>query len=138
MKAVMQFIDYKVLETRFKLNPAIESEEDLEPTFGFQFKEFEENKALIKVSIELGDIEVSETSMYVFAEIAGIFQIESEEEIDEVLKKELFQVNSVAILYPYLRSLVSDLSSKGSNEGILLPTVNVRQLMSQEIEKQNN
>ncbi|MFK4998649.1 hypothetical protein ACI2OX_19200 [Bacillus sp. N9] len=43
----------------------------------------------------------------------GHFVIESEERLSEDAIYSLYQVNALAIIFPYLRALVSDLSSKG-------------------------
>lgn len=48
------------------------------------------------------------------------------------VKRILFEdskVNGVTILFPYLRSLVSDLTSKGSEPPIILPTINVAEMV---------
>jgi preprotein translocase subunit SecB len=40
-----------------------------------------------------------------------------------------YKVNGVAILFPYLRSLISDMTSKGSETPIILPTINVAAML---------
>ncbi|WP_024397873.1 protein-export chaperone SecB [Streptococcus suis] len=58
------------------------------------------------------------------ATITGYFDLNIEENIFEVL-----YVNGTAILYPYLRSIVSIVSAIDSSEAMLLPTINVLELL---------
>ncbi|GLJ01110.1 MULTISPECIES: protein-export chaperone SecB [Bacillus] len=139
MKAILQFVDYKVLNTVYKHNPALDDKEfeELNPEFEVTLRLTKKDHAFIKLSIEFGDKKVQETSLYVYAQIAGLFEFESEEEISNENKKELLQVNGLAILYPYIRSLVTDLTSKGSNEGVILPTVNISEMLRNELAKED-
>jgi preprotein translocase subunit secB len=58
------------------------------------------------------------------ATITGFFDINTEENISDIL-----YVNGTAILYPYLRSIVSVVSALDSSEAMVLPTINVLELM---------
>lgn len=53
--------------------------------------------------------------------MVGFFEEESEG-ID-------LSANAVAILFPYVRSLISDLTSKGSDDPIILPPINVNSML---------
>lgn len=52
------------------------------------------------------------------------FDINTEENISDIL-----YVNGTAILYPYLRSIVSVVSALDSSEAMVLPTINVLELL---------
>lgn len=58
------------------------------------------------------------------ATITGFFDINTEENISDIL-----YVNGTAILYPYLRSIVSVVSALDSSEAMVLPTINVLELL---------
>ena len=58
------------------------------------------------------------------ATITGFFDINTEENISDIL-----YVNGTAILYPYLLSIVSVVSALDSSEAMVLPTINVLELM---------
>lgn len=132
MKAVFQFSDYNVLEIQYKLNPRFEEEEaSLSPGFSFDLEFVEgEDEALVYLGLELGDAELEGNSFYLNVKIAGEFIFRSEdEELVHEQKIDYCKVNGVAILYPYLRALVSDITSKGSEQPIILPTMNIVEML---------
>ncbi|KIL23302.1 hypothetical protein B4134_0612 [Bacillus safensis] len=141
MKAIFQFSDYNVLEIQYKLNPVFEEDEaSLSPGFSFdlEFSE-EEDEALVYLGLELGDADLQVNSFYLNVKIAGNFIFRSEdEELVHEQKIEYCKINGVAILYPYLRALVSDITSKGSEQPIILPTMNVVEMLRRnEMNKKN-
>ncbi|HEA6159840.1 protein-export chaperone SecB [Staphylococcus aureus] len=80
------------------------------------------NKFNIKLNIEIGDKKFNEYDFFVNVSIIGDF--ETEENINSDLVP-----NAIAILFPYLRSLISDLTSKGNKKPIILPPINVNDLL---------
>ncbi|HFM9866359.1 TPA: hypothetical protein ACPXS6_001099 [Streptococcus pneumoniae] len=56
--------------------------------------------------------------------VIGYFEINIDENITDIL-----YVNGTAILYHYLRSIVSIVSAIDSSEAMLLPTINVLELL---------
>ncbi|MDU2964142.1 MAG: protein-export chaperone SecB [Streptococcus salivarius] len=63
-----------------------------------------------------------------FVKLAGYFEINIDKIGDNDPNKFL-AINGTSIIYPYLRSFVSMLSSLDSKEAIVLPTVNVLELL---------
>ncbi|WP_329765438.1 protein-export chaperone SecB [Bacillus nitratireducens] len=135
MNAVLQFRDYHVLESQYKSNPFSEyEEENTHPNISYKVDTNPSNinQAVVRVGIELGDKKLKETSFYVKAKVAGVFEIadvETEMSDDQVIS--FYKVNAIAILFPYLRSLISDLTSKGSDSPIIFPTLNIASLISE-------
>ncbi|MGO1134202.1 protein-export chaperone SecB [Bacillus subtilis] len=134
MRSILQFTDYHVTEINYKFDPFEDIEEvALKPafTFGLDFADDEKNNALITLGIEIGDPDFEGNYFYVKCEIKGEFTIHSDdEELTEAEKIDFYKINGVSILYPYLRSLVSDVSSKGSETPIILPTMNVAKMIA--------
>lgn len=137
MKSILSFDHYDVLETVYKFNP-FEDEDDLEliPNFNLVIKyqnQLKKEAALI-FSVEIGDEKLEETPFYINAVIIGIFSLEinKDEKNVEQLIEDMYKKNAVAILYPYIRSLVSDLSSKGSKPPLTLPPINIAAMMEEE------
>ncbi|MCG5026961.1 hypothetical protein FOI68_17115 [Brevibacillus sp. LEMMJ03] len=130
-QAVFQLRDYHVIETVYKFDPFFNDDdsEKLTPKFSFASRRNLDDPTLIAVElgITIGDEELDTTSLFVSAKILGIFQIVGELEEKEVIK--FTRLNAVALLYPYLRALISDLTSKGSEAPIILPTMNIAQMM---------
>lgn len=130
-QAVFQLVDYHVIETLYKFNPFFDEDEEtgLTPKFSFSSKKNQDDPSIIAVElgITIGDYELATQAIFVSAKILGIFRVVSNLEEDE--KNKYVRVNAVALLYPYLRALVSDLTSKGSEAPIILPTMNISQMM---------
>ena len=62
--------------------------------------------------------------------IQGVFSFSSSgEEIDDSLKKNLIQKNSVAIMMPYVRSQLTLLSSQPGVDPIVMPPLNINAML---------
>lgn len=136
MKAVLQFKDFHVLETVYKNNPfkAIDEEINIQPKIFYKLAVDPNNirQANVFLGIELGDSHLRDINFYVKVRIVGIFEIVSGmAELDEEKIIRFYKINAVAILFPYLRSLVSDLTSKGSEAPIILPTMNIAAMINE-------
>lgn len=133
MLAQLQFRDYHVMDISYKFNPYnSEDEENLSPDFSYSIQKDEDNpkEAVVYLTFNIGDKFLQDSSIYVSVTIAGefvVFEEEDEEQIDM-----LYKVNAVAILYPYLRSIVSEITSKGTSSPIILPTMNIAAMFNQE------
>lgn len=129
MNAKLQFTHYKVLEIVYNssLNE-LEEEEIVTPSFSVDIivQEKDYNKAMIKLGVELTD---ESSNSYVKAVIAGFFVFESDEEMMEEEVVKYYRLNGVAILFPYLRSLVSDVTSKSDSSPVILPTINIQKML---------
>lgn len=105
--------DYKNQIKNNKLKP------DLECNV-LQSKE-DESRFNVRLNIEIGDKEFKVYDFFVNVSIIGEFETN---EVDSNLVP-----NAIAILFPYLRSLVSDLTSKGNKKPIILPPININDLI---------
>ena len=132
MRSSLQFKEFHVVETIYRYNPFLSVDDDtLNPSFDFELEYNNDSKteAWITLITEMGDINLKKNSTYVRAAVLGQFEIEADEQMSTDEKIGLYRVNGVAILYPYLRSLVSDLTGKGSEQSIILPTLNIVEVM---------
>lgn len=132
MSAILQFRDYHVIESHYKFNPFPKENEDetisIKPRIFYKLETNPNSieEAIIYLGIELGDPSVNNPNFYVKVRIAGFFEIHrNSEEMTEEDTLGFYKVNAVAILFPYLRGIVSDISSKGSEGPIILPTMNI-------------
>lgn len=141
MEALLQFKDYHVLEAVYKYHPFSDEKDDTTPILDFNLgiEEDSLDRAYITLGIELGDCNLKEANYYVKAKIIGYFEIILEdEELTEQRILNYYEVNGVAILFPYLRSLISDLTSKGSERPIILPTFNIVAMLEEEKKKKES
>ncbi|SEJ82432.1 preprotein translocase subunit SecB [Bhargavaea ginsengi] len=128
MKAALQFAHYHVVETIYK-NGLLEPDPDFtDPKFSFKLSLDKDNinHAVVWLSVELGN---PSDEHYVKAVIAGFFRFNSEVITEETEIISYYEINAASILFPYLRSLVSDLTSKGESKPVILPTINVHEMM---------
>lgn len=121
MKSSLRFIDYIVDEISFK-NKYVEGEDfniDFSIDTDVVFKD--ENNFILKLSMNIfKDQEQAPFEMNV--SVIGIFEVDN---IEENLKKEFAEKNSVAILFPYVRALVSNYTAVANVTPLILPPINV-------------
>lgn len=133
MKAKLNFVDYEIEEISYKVNTLTEvDEEALNPELicNVLHSEKDSSKFIIKLGLKFGDFELSKTNTYLKCVVTGVFIQENDSEID-------LTPNAVAILFPYLRSIISDVTSKGSKSPIILPPINIHEFL-ENAEKSNN
>jgi preprotein translocase subunit SecB len=140
MKASLNFQYYSVLETHYRNNPFVEDakERDITPYFEFRIEHRNKDKsdAGIFLSIQIG--EKDSEDFYLEAQIFGAFNINLDEEMSIESKESMYRINAIAILFPYLRSLVSDITSKGSDgDQIILPPLNIQKMLGESSEELN-
>ena len=87
-----------------------------------------EDKEIFKIFLEI-IIEDDDNSIYINIAISGIFGFDEKHNIEESIKKSIVQKNTLAILFPYLRSLVSTISSNAGIKPIIIPAVNINLLL---------
>lgn len=127
MESILKFITYEIEETIFRKNlNTTSNNNDISPSVecNIMRKADSENEMAVRLTVEIGDDNQEESSIYVLARVVGFFEEESEG-ID-------LSANAVAILFPYVRSLISDLTSKGADDPIILPPINVNSMLENE------
>ncbi|WP_404427267.1 protein-export chaperone SecB [Ureibacillus chungkukjangi] len=136
MSAVLQFRDYHILESHYKFNPyfqEFDEEVKLTPQISYKLETnpqtFEE--AIIYLGIEIGDEDLRDFNFYAKAKVSGFFLMHPNEEMSEEEILSFYKYNAVAILFPYLRSIISDITSKGSETPIILPTMNIVKMIEE-------
>lgn len=99
-------------------------------------------KLKFKVKREIN--EISKTEFYVKLDFFVISELDDEFQInisivgkfeinceDDVMKKELISKNSVAILFPYLRSELTIITAQPGFEPIIIPPININALLDE-------
>lgn len=132
-KSNLKFINYYVNNVEFYNNELFEEgtiEIDMKMNKDIKYLDDDENTVLVTVNAKI--FEGAEKNNYPFTmniSITGIFQIE---DITDEHSKELAEVNSIAILFPYLRSLVSTYTANANVPPLILPPINVLKLVGDE------
>jgi preprotein translocase subunit SecB len=132
MESVLSFINYKVNEVRFKENIFFE-EDDVTIDFGVdaEYEKVEENLFLVTLKLDVfKDAEEKNYPFSMYVELTGFFEIS--ELVDDETKEIILKKNTVAILFPYVRSLVSTYTANANVQPLILPPINVNNLIDQE------
>lgn len=135
IKSGLRFIDYQVNNVEFNLNNAY-VENTAPVDFNIErFIEYEEDDDnTMYVTLILNIFEDAEEKNYpfsMFVDVTGIFKLDN---IDKEKRETFAEVNAVAILFPYLRSLVSTYTANSNVPALILPPINILKL----IENQEN
>lgn len=110
----------------------IETEEvNAKTSFECEINENEDN-AIVKLITQSGNLEDKSSPFQVNVEIEGLFEfVESESE--GLRFEEYLTNNAVAILFPYIRSTISELTAKSNEFPVLnLPIINVARMLKEE------
>jgi len=131
----LRFIDYNVNTIMFNTNKEFE-DKPLNVKFNIdRFVEYlddEDNTMLVTLDINI--FENAEKNNFPFSlsvNVTGIFELENVHVDDRV---SFAEVNAVAILFPYIRALVSTFTANANVPPLILPPINVVSL----IENQDN
>lgn len=128
----LKFVNYIVNNVYFNYNQKQNSEKNWKLTFNFRnvtkINE-EKNKMEISLSTDIfKDIEDAPFNMSV--EIIGFFELEGIGDISH------YESNAIAIMYPYLRAIISTYTSSANVMPIILPAINVNAVLNKDIENQ--
>ena len=128
----LKFINYIVNNVYFNYNQKQNSEITWKLTFNFRHVtkiNEEKNKMEISLSTDIfKDIEDAPFNMSV--EIVGFFELEGIGDISH------YEANAIAIMYPYLRAIISTYTSSANVMPIILPAININAVLNKDIENQ--
>ncbi|MGV3043501.1 protein-export chaperone SecB [Staphylococcus rostri] len=135
--AAINFINYVVDTMHYRTNPEFDIENNKDITIDEDIDAHiniidDEETAIITLRAKLDEKENVPFSFEV--SIVGYFEFD-EEESDGIDFKDLLKTNAVAILFPYLRAIVSELTGKSNRfPNYNMPVRNIAREMS----KKNN
>ncbi len=126
IESVLRFIDYFINKIEFYNNEDFEEMPvsiDLSITRKIEYINDEDNTFLVTLDTRI--FENASKNNYPFSmniSITGIFEIDDNNAKD---KENFAEVNSIAILFPYLRSIVSTYTANANVHPLILPPINV-------------
>lgn len=125
----LKFSNYKVNKLAFEEKG--EYSNNIKVTINSDVDKNDEDNAVVSL---LCKVESDDGLFNLAISISGDFTVEDDENdsnIDGVTNDILFQRNSISILFPYLRAAISQVTSMGSGDPIVLPPMNVLEFISQ-------
>ncbi|WP_203649299.1 protein-export chaperone SecB [Secundilactobacillus yichangensis] len=136
---VLNFNGYRVRKFEYSIDTNHKGESGsrikLEPKFQAHIAKGEIlNQWTVTLSMEIS----KKAPFYVKIVIDGSFTYNPNEDDQKIGEDNLLLTNAVAILFPYLRSTLTTITAL-SNEipAVVLPTVNIAQLLKRNIQKNN-
>ncbi|RKI29450.1 hypothetical protein D7V82_05915 [bacterium 1xD8-6] len=129
IKSVLRFENYIVKKVLFEYNLQYNNEEAIDIKFDVDADYcVNEEDGSMQVTLETYVFNGEDKTKYPFSmemEVVGFFSISnvSEEQIEN------FKPNAVAILFPYVRALISSYTANANVTPLILPPINVNQLL---------
>lgn len=93
---------------------------------------FSKDNVLVSIEAELGDFDDEDCPFKLEVSLNGYFKytVDKDDSKDVEQLKQLVTQNALAILYPYLRNVVSDVTLKSNRfPAYILPVMNIAELM---------
>ena len=132
---VIQFQGYRLTDIAYRCDDSFEfpKEQPIAYAFNFQKSVAMPTKHEMRVKLRANvfwphDGNAENAPFRISVEIAGLFTSE-----DSIHPK--WEVNALAILFPYVRGLISSISSQSGREPVLLPTVNIAEMFGQDVKE---
>lgn len=132
-ESVLKFKKYIVDEIFFKRNDEYELKEEgvpislkIEPKIDIKEKD-------MNICLNIKICENSKINNMPFEmniKLTGFFSVDEN-------NPEIFKRNAIAILYPYVRAIVSTYTANANITPVILPTINVNKLIEEQEEKKN-
>lgn len=135
VSGTITFDGYEIKELSFKLKPSVENNENEDthsysPVFNRQIEGNEMGDCQVTLSVSVGYEEEDTLPFSAFVSLTGKFTVT---EIDRA--REIMEVNGTAILFPYLRAVMSQLTIAANISPIILPTVNLVKMLDKNRDK---
>lgn len=123
----IQMLDLYFSKYSFSQERNKKIEEEYSTSFNINYAENNDDDSKIKVTI---DTSVSDKGGELVLELqaVGIFNIEKEN-TEKSIYEHLVQVNTVAIMFPFIRSQISLLTTQPGIKPIMLPPINLNALI---------
>lgn len=131
--SVMKLEKYFIENIRFAYNTNFDYDNRLPiyPKFSRSIKALNENQVEVKLGVMIG----AENEKYPFflnVSLCGVFYLEKLKENDEMVKH-----NTIAILFPYLRSIVTLITANANLPPFIIPVMNIIALFENDNNKHN-
>lgn len=131
-KSVLEMQDLYFSKYNFENNKRKSNniETDINVNYEITSDTTEENNEVSKTIFEV-TITSKDESVYLYLQAVGMFKLKNAEELDEVRRKYILERNTIAIMFPYIRSQVSLMTTQPGLQPILLQPLNINKLIEE-------
>lgn len=135
----LRFENYFVKGLKFDINSEFESTDYLELDIDFNQElelDYEQKKAIIVLECKLFENAIEKNYPFTLnVSLVGFFEFNSDLSEEQIIN--MLEVNGTAILFPYLRSIITTITSNIGIQPIILPTLNIVDMLRQKNNKDN-
>ncbi len=128
----LKFTNYVVDEVNFMTNPKAPKKNIW--NLGFDINnvtDVNEERNKMKIDLMVSIFEGQEDApFYMKVKITGYFELVGEDDINK------FEANAIAIMYPYLRAIVSTYTASANVSPVILPAINVNAMLKNKKEQE--
>ena len=131
IESVLRFENYIVKEVNFKKNPEEKAKKEWKIDFNINSQvtcNDEKNKMHVELSVNVFEGEKN-APFYISATIVGFFELIGKDDITK------YKANAIAIMYPYLRAIISTYTAVSNVTSLTLPAINVNAMLEEQEEK---
>lgn len=134
IESVLRFENYIVKSVNFRINDLNNDNKnswnlDFDVNSNIKYNE-ERNKMQVELSVEVFK-DVDDAPFYIDATIVGNFEMLGKEDISK------FKANAIAIMYPYLRSIISTYTAASNVNSLILPAININAMLEDKQKREN-
>lgn len=125
-RGVIQFLGYRLIDFQYHCdnNYAVTNGEAIQYSFGFHKKtERPSDQSMLvflRTNVFIGENE-EDAPCSMSLEIVGHFE-------SDISIQPQWEMNALAILFPYVRSIISSFTAQSGMPSVILPTVNIAQM----------
>jgi preprotein translocase subunit SecB len=134
-KSKLRFSNYVVNEIQFNRNEHIDKGESVPISFSMEKDiKFDTENNTADVTLDVKIFENAKENNYPFyfkLQLTGFFQVDN---IQTKQERNLIETNAIAILFPYIRALVSSYTANANVRPLILPPINVVKYMQDNTE----
>ena len=133
VSSVLQLKDLQITKSYFELKANEITENELNIEFQVQTKvnKADENEYTILLSVIINN-KLDEFELQV--KYKGVFNLPGSESIDEDLRRTLLTRNTLAIIFPYIRSQVTLLTTAPGIAPMMIPILNINSIEIKNVE----
>lgn len=124
IKSELRFLNYVVDSVEFKNNPNFEGEEtqlEFKPSVEF---DIEDNDLLVLLTVDVfSEAEKNNYPFEMTVSVVGYFKLMTDENVEK------YKANAVAVLFPFVRAIISTYTAAANINPLILPTVNINKML---------
>lgn len=127
----LRFINYIVNNVKFKSNKIQDDKKVWKLNFDIiNSTKVNKERTKMEIMLKLNVFKGQEESPFnMEVEISGFFELEGEDDITR------YEANAIAIMYPYLRAIVSTYTASANIAPVILPAINVNAMLKRKKEE---